>query len=104
MKGANTPVLWVFRINTHPLLDTVCVLAYLHGLSSWDSPGKVDQALIEHIHRYNWWEMAISVSGIVWFQIQPLSPGDILLLNIVQALIFAISSWIIDFVSVIIKS
>lgn len=67
-------------------------------------PFKVDQALIEHIHRCNWWEMALSVSGITWFQIHPLSPGNILVLNIVQALIFAISSWIIDFVSVIIKS
>lgn len=101
VKGANTPVMRVFRINTPPLLDTVCVIAYLHGLSSWDFPGKVDQALTEHIHGCSWWEMAISVSGTIWF---PLSPGDILLLNIVQALIFAVSSWIIDFVSVIIKS
>jgi len=96
--------MWVFRINTHPLLDTVCVIAYLRGLSSWESPTAVDQALIEHIHRYNWWETAIPVSGITWFQIHPLSPGDTLLLNIARALIFAISSWIIDFVSVIVKS
>lgn len=96
--------MWVFRINTHPLLDTVCVIAYLRGLLCWESPVKVDQALTEHIHRYNWWEMAISLSGISWFQIHPLSPGDTLLLNIAQALIFAILSWIIDFVSVIIKS
>lgn len=67
-------------------------------------PVKVDQALIEYIHRYNWWEMAISLSGIIWFQIHPLSPDDTLLLSIVQALIFAVLSWTIDFVSVIIKS
>lgn len=96
--------MWVFRINTHPLLHTVCVIAYLHGLSSWVSPIKVDQALTEHIHRCNWWEMAVAVSGTMWFQIHPLSPGDTLLLNAVQALIFAVSSWIINFVIVIIES